>query len=279
MSEVRFSSLDPTKTLLMNASEIKVDSIKMVFAVLMAFILIAIVTVFSIDTSGMVSMLGEHIRLPNMVTYDISHRNNIISGCEDGDSPVARLLLGLQLIPTPTNARGLPQLNLKFTNSNSPLNRALKPGVEMFWYADLVVSVSEVITLQLQDNHDFVQLIVSFANTNYNSVPYITLYSDQVYPYSLTGLYQLRQPRFSHWEFLFYVTIVIPSILFCSCFRGISTCQVVAMTREMWQIFDSLTDPDETGGVWSPDHMARLQIDFAVAQNCRAWYELRNHHL
>lgn len=275
-----FSSLDPAKTLLMNASETKGDSIKMVFAAVLALsfaILIAIISVFSIDTSGMVLMLGEHIRLPDMVTYEVSHRQSIISGCHDEEFPVARLLLGLQLTPTPTTARGLPQLSLQFTNSNSSLYRPLKPSVEMFWYADLVATSPDLITLQLQDNHDFVPLIVSLANTNCSSVPYVTIYSDQVYPDSLNGLYLLRQPRSSHWEFLFYVMIVVPSILCCSCFRGIYMCQVVAMTWEMWQMFDSLTDPDESGGIWSPDHMGRLQIDFAVAQNCRAWYELRNH--
>lgn len=78
--------------------------------------------------------------------------------------------------------------------------------------------------------------------------------------------------------FLFYFLIAIPSVVICSCIRALVVCLVIASTWELWHIFDAFTDPDEaTGGVWSPDHMANVQIDFSVIQNCHAWYELRKH--
>lgn len=271
-------AVDPAKVSLINPTGY--SKLLLMAVVVSAFaVLITVVSILSMDTSLMISVFGQQIKLPEMITYDVAYTTSVVSGCVDAPKPMARVLLELQLSPVPSTANGLPLLFLQFVNRNVSMNKFLEASVETFWYADLTVPSQDSINLQLLDGKDFIPLIVSFPNTSCTSVPNITLKPLQAYPDSLQGLEMLRLESIVDYQFfLFYFLIGIPSVVICSCIRALVVCLVISSTWELWHIFDSFTDPDEvTGGVWSPDHMARQQIDFSAIENCHAWYELRKH--
>lgn len=265
-------TVDPKKASFVNP--VSSNSYALTILVMVAFaFFITVISVFSIDTVMMIRLFGDQIRLPQMVTYDISHSTSLVSGCSDGDDAMARVLWALQLVPVPTSARGLPEISLQFMIADH--TRTLNVSVEMFWYADLVNSSASSIELQLLENNDFIPFIISFPNTTCNSVPSISLHPTQSYP-KLKGLEKIRARKDSPWMFLcFYFTIAGPAIVVSSCLRALFVCLNIAVTWEHWNVFNSFTDSSKPGGFWSTDHMARVQIDFSYVQNALAWYNLR----
>lgn len=107
-----------------------------------------------------------------------------------------------------------------------------------------------------------------------STVPYLSLSTSQSYPDSLNGLYKLRYRQTSLWILAFYLLIAAPSIIVGTCIRALAVRLGIATTWDLWDAFKLFTEPS---CICSPDHAARLQIDFSIVQNCRAWYELRKH--
>lgn len=228
------------------------------------------------DTTLMLSLFAEQIRLPEMTTYKILATPKLVYGCHDGDKSVPRILYELQLIPVPTRIRGLPQLTVVFSDTSMASIMAVNASVEEFWYVDRLGSPLSLIQLQILDNHNFIPLIVSYPDTNCSSVPHIALTTSQMYPETLEGLKHIRNRHITLWLILFYFFIVTPSIVMSWENRAGTVFGIITRTYWLWAAFTSFTDTSDKGGVWSIDHRDWLQIDFSIVQNCRTWYELRS---
>lgn len=88
-------------------------------------------------------------------------------------------------------------VTVQFASTNASLDSKLLASVEMFWYADLVVSTQDLIMLQALKDRNFIPLIVSFPNSSCNSIPHIIPTLTQEYPGSLSqGLDYIRAKIF-----------------------------------------------------------------------------------